>query len=81
MRFIVTIASNYSDDQQPCEEAIKGAETINNTTKERSVWHIDFNSLEELLKWRDKVDESIIIHKNWESECQYEIEIYDDWRE
>ena len=81
MRFIVNRVSNYSDDQQPCEEAIKGTETIKNTTKERSVWYIDFNSLEELLKWRDKIGESIIIHKNWEGECPYEIEIYDDSRE
>ena len=73
MRFIVYRTSGY-EDKIPCEEAVK------NIIAEETIWSIDINSLEDLLLWRDKIGESIIIHKNEDNDQTY-IEIYDDWRE
>ncbi|MFP3041902.1 hypothetical protein LQZ19_08775 [Treponema primitia] len=42
-------------------------------------WHIDFKTLEELLKWQQEVGKEIILRKLKDGNPT--IEIYDDYRE
>lgn len=44
-------------------------------------WFIEINSLEELINFKTKIKEKIIISNLYNNESIPEIEIYDSWRE
>lgn len=50
-------------------------------TMYKSVWCIEINSLEELLKFQSECVSELIIYPNWLNSNYYEIEIYDSFRE
>lgn len=62
---------------------------INHTTWEKGIqrtfpndrkgWFIELNSLEDLINFKNKVKEDIIIKECYSNYLLYEIEIYDDW--
>lgn len=83
MKFVISRTSNLWNDGKPCNEAIE--ETFSCKDKhgevyKRKRWVIQINSLDELLKLKEKCNHDLVICKNIFDDS-YEIEIYDDFRE
>lgn len=82
MKFIVKRSSDILTlNGSPCEEAFINYVIVENLSREKKkieVWCIEFNSIEELLAFRNKYG-AIIISKIYD-EYDY-IEIYDDYCE
>lgn len=72
MRFIVS--KTTGGDEKPCKEAIKLIDSKNGD------WCVDINTLEELIVFIQKYGD-IVMTTSLYSENEFEIEIYDTWRE
>ena len=71
------------DNPKPCDEAIQ--ETFSYKDKQGKSynlkqWVIQINSLDELLKFKEKYKSELVITTTY-YDNSYEIEIYDDYRE
>ena len=83
MKFIVTRTSDWNDKRCPCKEATR--EIVNNDRtgedyRERNVWTIELNTLEELISFTNKYGR-IVVEEYWLNSKYKEIEIYDGYRE
>lgn len=77
MKFRIRRTSSYCANEQPCE----GAELVKEDD-EKKIWHIEINSLEELLALSDREREQLIVWNGGEFSGEMpQIEIYDDYRE
>lgn len=81
MNFIITRSSDIFGEKSPCDDA----KLLNPNAKpwEDRTYGITINSLEELIKLKEEVGNSIIIG-NYLGESDFadmEIEIYDTYRE
>lgn len=90
MKFYISRTSDFCGEKKPCDEAIC-LNPNRNQDWENGVYGIEFNSLEDLLAFKKRIGEEIIIkerddipHPNtWDKDfsSEYEIEIYDSYRE
>lgn len=89
MKFYISRTSDFSGDNKPCDEAIC-LNPNRNPDWELCVYGIEFNSLEDLLAFKKRIGEEIIIKERddsspnaWDKDfsSEYEIEIYDTYRE
>lgn len=82
MKFIVNRSSDILTlNGSPCEEAFIDYVIVENLSREKykiEVWCIEFNSIEEIIAFRNKYGD-VIISKIYD-EYDY-IEIYDNYRE
>lgn len=82
MKFVISRTSHYGKDKPPCEEARE--ETILSGGEkqfEYEAWCLDINTIEELIKFIEKNGGSAVIEKSYWTQENWEIEIYDDYRE
>ena len=78
MKFTISRSSDLIMPEKPCEEAVLSEQkTLFNT----NIWEIEINSLEELLKLKQKVGFPIIVSDPYHVDGQQELEIYDAYRE
>lgn len=85
MKFYISRTSDYCGDNKPCDEAIC-LNPDRNPDWELGAYGIEFNSLEDLLAFKKRIGEEIIIKERDDVQCkdfssEYEIEIYDSYRE
>ena len=80
MEFRIRRTSSWFADEKPCEGAFLHRVEKDPGYKDRKVWHIRIESLEELQKLSEKLDEPLIIGGRDEDGFPL-IEIYDDYRE
>ena len=84
----------FDENEPPCDGAFvkefEITETMWNrpaTKKKMKSWFIELNTLEDLLAFKEEIDEEIIIrYSNWADNIKdvkviYQIEIYDTYRE
>lgn len=84
----------FDENNPPCEGAfVKEFEITEmkwnepDTKKKVKSWFIELNTLEDLLAFKEKIDEELIIrYSNWADDIKdvkviYQIEIYDTYRE
>ena len=74
MKFIVSRTSTWHSDIAPCKEAKQ------EMFEDGPDWTIEINTLEELIAFRKKYGELVLTFSRI-PEIDYEIEIYDDYRE
>lgn len=79
MIFQVIRTSMYADENEKPYEKCVPIRLYSEWGKE--VWGIEINSLEELMKFKEIVDEEIIITTSPQNNKTPTIEIYDDYRE
>jgi hypothetical protein len=83
MKFVVTRTSDWNDNKVPCAKAKREIITNNKSGedyRERNVWTIELNTLEELINFTNKYGR-IVIEEYWLNDKFKEIEIYDGYRE
>ena len=86
MKFKVRRTSEWDVDVQPCKEAHQ--ETFVSIDLRGKIardfdaigWFIEINTLEELLKFREKYGD-LVLTKHYLNPEIVEVEIYDDYRE
>lgn len=79
MEYIVKRASQWNKEIRPCEEAIQ--KTIPYKEGKEKVWMIKINTIKELMNFKDKCGEDIIIRDSIIYKGYSEILIYDDYIE
>lgn len=80
MLFQVTRTSHWSDEK-PCEDCFPIKLKLNSEDVYRDCWGIELNTIEELMKFKDSVDEALILRTSYVDDNIPCIEIYDDYRE
>ena len=83
MKFVISRTSMWNNNEKPCDEAIEETcyfNDLNGNTFKRKRWIIQINSLDELLKFKEKYESELVITTTY-YDGSYEIEIYDDYRE
>lgn len=81
MKFIVSRTSLWDDEKKPCDNAILEVVTHKKRRDKWKEWTIEINSLKELLDFKEKMNNPIILLNTPYKEYPYEIEIYDYFRE
>ena len=84
----------FDENKPPCDGAFVEEFEITKTMwngpaakKKMKRWFIELNTLEDLLAFKEEIDEELIItHSSWEEvikdfTVKYQIEIYDTYRE
>ena len=71
MEFRVTRSSQFIDEKP---------RNVKNIYEKGDGWYIKINTLEELIAFENKYG-ALIISKDWDTQEEMQIEIYDDYRE
>ncbi len=67
-------------EKQPCKEAKQITVRSDRNNSDEKIWIVEINTLEELIAFRDRCNEEIIIRKETVDGFPA-LEIYDSWRE
>lgn len=85
MKFEITKTSDNEQTKPPFEGCVPDGpdpKYRNGYRPDAKVWVMEINSLEELLAFKDKVDNEVVITNPWrEGALKYGLEIYDTYRE
>jgi len=82
LKFYIRRTSQYWDTTPPCDRAVRL--NPNKEEWEDTAWGIEISTLEELIELKNKVKSPIIVGRSNGDTCdysEYELEIYDDYRE
>jgi hypothetical protein len=87
MRIKITRTSVWDDEDKPCnDKRLKKDTYLSDNGKKHTGWFIDINNLEELFEFIDNQCRynqcsEVVIGKIWRTINEWELEIYDDYRE
>ena len=82
MRIKITRTSVDNDKYKPCDDKrLKKDTYLSVDGKEHTGWFIDINNLEELFEFIDNQCTEVVIGKSWDNINDWELEIYDTYRE
>lgn len=81
MKFQVTRTSDWANSAPPCEGATLAHRHVGDLDED--IYTIEIDTLEDLIRFKEKVGKEIIITKPYGCEdiSPLKIEIYDDYRE
>lgn len=71
MEFRVIRSSQWSDEKP---------RNVKEAYKKGDIWYVKISNLEELIAFYEKYGD-LIISENWDNKEEFQIEIYDDYRE
>ena len=76
------VRTSLCKDDKPCnDERLKKETHLSDNGEKYTGWFIDINNLEELFEFIDNQCTEVVIGKSWDNINDWELEIYDTYRE